>query len=69
MVTRAYIEIASLLEQHDHPIQMQQADGTPFTVGRTPRIPEYGVAILRGLEELLRDEDTWPPDIPEGYVV
>ncbi len=69
MATRAYIEIASMLEQFDHPITHVRPDGTSFTISRIGRIPEYGVAILRGLEELLRDEETWPPDYPEGYVV
>ena len=68
MATRAYQDIATLLEQHDHPIIHMRPDGTHFTTGRQVKIPAYGVAILRGLEELLRDEDTWPPDTPEGYV-
>ncbi len=57
-----------MLEQVDHPIHALKPDGTEFTIPRQHRIPDYGVAILRGLEELLRDEDTWPPDHPEGYV-
>ena len=68
MASRAYIEIASMLEQVDHPIHAQSIGGTKFTTSRIARIPDYAVAILRGLEELLRDEDTWPPDYPEGYV-
>ncbi len=74
MASRAYTQIAILLEQEDHPIQQVMPDGTRFTIPRQNRIPDYGVAILRGLEELLREEEDDDPEnlwlhaTPEGSV-
>ena len=67
-MTNAYIEIMTLLEQHDNPIMTVHPDGSSFTVGYKPIIPRWGVAILRGLAELLEPN---PPETntPEGYIV
>ena len=64
----AYFEIMILLEQDNNPIQFVHPDGTPLTVGRLVPIPDWGVAILRGLAELLEPN---PPDAKpmEGYEI
>ena len=59
-MSKAYIEIAMLLEKHDHPIyyEMQQSDGTVFALPGQSMIPDYAIATLRGLAELLNEGDS-----------
>ena len=64
-MSKAYVEILSLLEKHDNPNQHLYSDGFTFDVPRTGIIPQWAVVILHALAELLEPEVDDPSQI--GY--